>query len=975
MNIRGKIKVANVVWSLALSGFFIGAFLFLLHSGYAVQAQHPLEANIPMEVSSEFATSIPDPAVVDAILYSKSANLAEIVTGRSVAAQAMSMGQFSGHIADVLSPSSPPIPGGESLVVSMDSDRVWGITGAGETVTVTVDGVQMGAALADNNGFFWTTLYNGSGHKPDLDGGETIAIYHDGSLLASTTLRAVTASIDVVADDVMGSISGASSMELTVYAGWDEPNLTTYSQTVTTDGSGNYTVDFSGNWDFIADDRAQVVYTENTIEVHQRAYAPRISVLNFPHNLVAGNGIPGAAITMTLYESDGVTVKQQEFGTAAPEEGGAYNFTDVLMEDGDIVVVEIEGGNVLSRTVDALELYLDAENDRITGVAEPNAEIACRTQPLTEYGQALLSVETTADATGMYTVELAGTSDIMPGYFNGCYVHDTEGDDLVMWAPAYGLVAVDQTWDEVYGRAVAPAGSLAIGRRVTLTLYSHASDVTTSFSKGMDWGGGYSFNVDEDGLPDIQPGDTVTVESEGYSWQGVVDVSEISVQYDIENDRFTGEVNSPSDRVELNGQYWNPLSSRNLFPVGGSFDTGVTANSPFTAETNGFDVRNGVEFAVEHRTADELINKFSAKTDNVQIWTQYNALRATFPPGGTAYTITLRNGSGSHKAELTGASRDPDGHTGDMGFWDQGEQMEPGDYLEIRAANGMSQTLHIPDTISGGFDADADEISGNGPANRLLFMEVDQQGRGFVPTDGNGDFLIKVGQLQQLDGDGDFHEGQNVMICYLVLEGSQICYSLGWPAIYIDVNYAHQWVEVQTVPNETVFITITDNTGDIKGTLYGDSDGGGSFRSYEWDSWDPEQPTIQPGDGVTVTAADLEGIVIPIGQIDGDLDVDIDVVTGTLNASWFAPLTLTVGCEVWVENGIGFEIEGVEADGGEFVCDFGAEGWDLLPEHDVALRYREPDGDSIINVLRDPWMRVNYGHDWAGGDYPAASSE
>ena len=36
----------------------------------------------------------------------------------------------------------------------------------------------------------------------------------------------------------------------------------------------------------------------------------------------------------------------------------------------------------------------------------------------------------------------------------------------------------------------------------------------------------------------------------------------------------------------------------------------------------------------------------------------------------------------------------------------------------------------------------------------------------------------------------------------------------------------------------------------------------------------------------------------------------------------------------------------------------------------MALRYQEPDGDSVINVMRAPWMRVNYGHDWVGGSYP-----
>lgn len=63
---------------------------------------------------------------------------------------------------------TPPLPGSADLAICMASDRVWGIVGAGETVTVTVGVTQTGAALADGIGFFWTTLYDGSGDQPDL---------------------------------------------------------------------------------------------------------------------------------------------------------------------------------------------------------------------------------------------------------------------------------------------------------------------------------------------------------------------------------------------------------------------------------------------------------------------------------------------------------------------------------------------------------------------------------------------------------------------------------------------------------------------------------------------------------------------------------------------------------------------------------------------------------------------------------------
>jgi len=106
----------------------------------------------------------------------------------------------------------------------MTSDRVWGVVGPGETVTVTVNGEQMGAARADGNGFFWTTLFDSSGDRPNLSGGETVAIYHDGIQVSSVGLLTISGQIDALNDVVSGTIHGVSSpISVTVYAPWGEP--------------------------------------------------------------------------------------------------------------------------------------------------------------------------------------------------------------------------------------------------------------------------------------------------------------------------------------------------------------------------------------------------------------------------------------------------------------------------------------------------------------------------------------------------------------------------------------------------------------------------------------------------------------------------------------------------------------------------------------------------------------------------------
>ena len=189
-------------------------------------------------------------------------------------------------------------------------------------------------------------------------------------------------------------------------------------------------------------------------------------------------------------------------------------------------------------------------------------------------------------------------------------------------------------------------------------------------------------------------------------------------------------------------------------------------------------------------------------------------------------------------------------------------------------------------------------------------------------------------------------------------------------SLYMDVNYAHDWVEAFTVPYATVVITVSDEGG-VKATLSGDANGDGWFGSHQW-PWDPGQPDIAPGDTLEVAAAGLTTTVDPVGSIEGTLDVDADTIEGSIHAPWLAPDLISGRCEVWVENGPdGVEFTDLDPDGGSYSCDFSSVGWDLQPGQMVAVRYIEPDGDNVINIFEAPTIRVNYAHDWVEGEYEA----
>jgi hypothetical protein len=177
----------------------------------------------------------------------------------------------------------------------------------------------------------------------------------------------------------------------------------------------------------------------------------------------------------------------------------------------DIVVVEMAGGATLSRTVGTLNLEVDAAIDRLTGQAEPNSTVRAVVGELTEHGWRDVNASTPAASNGDYLIDFSGIVDLMPGQWAGVLVADDEGDDLNLWDNTPS-VEVHQTWDEVYGCGPSPSPPESEGRVVTLTLVS----TTTVYTTEMGWGNWYSFNQDAHGLPDIAPGEVVTVEAEGY---------------------------------------------------------------------------------------------------------------------------------------------------------------------------------------------------------------------------------------------------------------------------------------------------------------------------------------------------------------------------------------------------------------------------------------------------------------------------
>ncbi|HNT26410.1 MAG TPA: PKD domain-containing protein [Anaerolineales bacterium] len=321
------------------------------------------------------------------------------------------------------------------------------------------------------------------------------------------------------------------------------------------------------------------------------------------------------------------------------------------------------------------------------------------------------------------------------------------------------------------------------------------------------------------------------------------------------------------------------------------------------------------------------------------------------------------------KAVITGMTN----NEGWFGSWEWGwnpaaPNIEPGDVITVEAAGEQSAVSPVGE-ISYDVDYEADiaygtlDVPGFTQTLRAGCEVWDNDTPISIFTDtvqpDGGTFTCDYGAIGL-----DLHPEQHtVNLIYWEPDGDRVVYEYRQP--HLEVNYAHDWAALYTAPWATSSISVNGAY-----TVTGRANGDGWFNSHEW-PWDPEQPNLLPGDAIMAETVNRQLTVDPVGAIPITVDYDEDIVTGNIQAPWFSPLTLTVSCEIWVENGESIRVEGVDPDGGSFTCDFTDVGWDLQLTDQIAVRYTEPDGDSVINIFEPPWMRVNYGHNWVGGNYPA----
>ena len=227
----------------------------------------------------------------------------------------------------------------------------------------------------------------------------------------------------------------------------------------------------------------------------------------------------------------------------------------------------------------------------------------------------------------------------------------------------------------------------------------------------------------------------------------------------------------------------------------------------------------------------------------------------------------------------------------------------------------------------------------------------------------------------------DVQPGQNIAVVYQDPNGHWV-YSV--PVAYSDelilrTQYDHNWIEGTYRAGHEIFLQVLDEALVEKAHITltsGFMDGWGSQTGFstnmEGADWSPNNPDIQPGDtilgmvdGGTFTAQ------VKIGTITANLDLDADIVNGTVDAGWLVQTgKIRVSCEIWQENSPQNQEYWVLPNGSDtYTCDWTSEDYDLNETSNLMVAYFEPLGHEVIGDFSPPAPRLRI-EKWLEGGQP-----
>jgi len=541
----------------------------------------------------------------------------------------------------------------------------------GATISLTIeDGsgvVYSDSQIADSDGQFFFNLWN----VFDLQRGHVVTVSDGTTTKTHTVMDLYVEGVDVTADTVFGRAAAGTSVDVWVHGNG--------GLTATADGSGNWTVDFSGTTDLTyLSDGGSSQTDEDGDSTGVWWASPRFQVAPVDDWIDAwSTWTPGATITLTIEDGSGVLYSDSQ--TADVEGHFNFNLWNVFdLQRGHVVTVS-DGTTTKTHTV--TDLYVDGVN--ITADTVFGRAVAGTSVDVWVHDDGNLTV--TADGSGNWTADFSGMTDLTYASDGGSQQIDTDGDSTgVWWASPSFQVAPDDDWVSS-SRPWTPESTIA------LTI-EDGSGVVYSDSQTADSNGNFNFNLWD--VFDLQRGHVVTV-TDGTTTKTHTVIDLYVDGFDVTADTVFGRADAGSDvDVWVHGD--------------GSLTTTPDGSGNWIANFSGMTDLTYL--------SDGGSQQFDEDGDSTGVWWAYPSFEVVpeddwvgsgnrWTPGSTI-SLTIEDGSGVIYSGTQTAN-----HRGEFGFDSLGFDLVTGHILTV--SDGTTTKTHtVIDVNVTSIDADTDQVYG-----------------------------------------------------------------------------------------------------------------------------------------------------------------------------------------------------------------------------------------------------------------------
>lgn len=756
----------------------------------------------------------------------------------------------------------------------------------------------------------------------------------------------ITARIDAVTDAVTGIAPADSEIVVTATATGDpDVSVATHS-----DASGNYNASFAGQVDLVAGSMVYAQYSEGFITYRAVGVQEQVRATLYGSQ-VEGSAPQGARVEVQLFEAAPTGSSLLAEGTTTAGANGAFRLDltkpgsreTVSTRPGNQLAVSMGDSSGIELVLPALSAEADPAADTVTGTVPPDAPVAVIFGGMGPGGQRL---ETTADASGRYSVSFAGEADIVPGSTGSIVVEMSGGHTVSM---AWAVPVVEITLGSAEATGLGPTGRtvLAILRRGGV--HAARGQATVGGRGGYSWSVTLRADSGAGSPVAIEPGDILDLVIA--SWQLTLTIDNLTVQAEPRASEVHGI--APAGReIEVTVTRLGARSQSVIVTADpdGTYKADFADRWEFSA---GDSISASATLEGGHR-----LTALGA-VPGLVVFLDTGLVQGSAVPGATV-NLTLLDGGVAVASAETDAGRA--GYFEAQLLSSAGDPLAPTEGQTLRMRFATTETTMVIPALTVGFDVEADTVSGTATPGGSVSIRA-------VPAfSGQGDARTATGQPDaggnyalSFAGELDVRAGTLLEASYVLTEGHTARIDRHVPMV--NVQLGGNLVNGHVAPAAAVTAVLNRGNAELSRVTADADVEGGFWASFLSDRLQPVK--IEAGDVVVVTwqpgsslLQQASGeIVVEVASLIATIDAATRTVSGTSAPNETVYLTMAV-------RGDAYHVAVTAEPDGSFSRSLGAAppvGQPLSAQFEVETSVLAPSGHRTYVLLVVPYLELTMG--------------